>query len=434
MYYGILGYLMVFAMIFFLFRNKFLPSIIFVIVPFVAALCAGYNPAEIMTFASAGVKTTSANGVLFCFSVCYFSLMSELKVFDPLIDRLVKVSGNSAVAICICTSIVAMLAHLDGATATTFLVTIPAFLPIYKRMGMSEYTLLTITGASYIMLNMVPWGGVTARMANVLEMDVNALWQALIPLQVAGIVLALIFSAIMGVREKRRIVKAMNGEAGAETGGAGPEPIVLGKIGGKTWMNIALTLVLLVSLFVFKLPSTPVFMIGLALALGLNYRGVKEQEKMLNKVAPAALLIASTMFAAGVFVGVLNETPMLEEMTRLLLSLIPRFMGHYLMFIMMPLSSIIHLCFDADSFYYGLVPLIASVGAEFGIPEMEMSIAMMIGQQGTNICTPMLPTVFLAVGLAKAELGTHVKKSWFPLFILACCMFATAFALGILHF
>ncbi|MEJ7415244.1 citrate transporter, partial [Staphylococcus epidermidis] len=59
-------------------------------------------------------------------------------------------------------------------------------------------------------MNMVPWGGPMARVATVLKVkSVNELWYGLIPIQIIGFVLVIIFAVYLGFREKKRIKKAI---------------------------------------------------------------------------------------------------------------------------------------------------------------------------------------------------------------------------------
>lgn len=59
--------------------------------------------------------------------------MSDAGMFDILVNKLVKKAGKNVVFIAIVTAIIAIFSHLDGATVTTVLVTIPALLPLYKK-------------------------------------------------------------------------------------------------------------------------------------------------------------------------------------------------------------------------------------------------------------------------------------------------------------
>ena len=49
--------------------------------------------------------------------------------------------GTDPVRIALGTAAVASVAHLDGAGASTFMVTVPAMLPLYTRAGMSPLAL-----------------------------------------------------------------------------------------------------------------------------------------------------------------------------------------------------------------------------------------------------------------------------------------------------
>ena len=70
------------------------------------------------------------------------------------------------------------------ALAVTFLLSIPALLPLYKALNMNKYLLLLLALSAAIM-NMVPWGGPMARVATVLKVkSVNELWYGLIPIQI----------------------------------------------------------------------------------------------------------------------------------------------------------------------------------------------------------------------------------------------------------
>lgn len=59
--------------------------------------------------------------------------MNDVGMFDPLMNFLAKKAGNNIVLVTIATGIIATIAHLDGTTAGTCLITVPAMLPLYKN-------------------------------------------------------------------------------------------------------------------------------------------------------------------------------------------------------------------------------------------------------------------------------------------------------------
>ncbi len=83
-------------------------------------------------------------------------------------------SGSNVVGVALMTCIIAMIGHLDGGGASTFLITIPAMLPVYKRLNMRPTTLLLICVTAMGVMNLLPWGGPTMRSATVLGVDPNA--------------------------------------------------------------------------------------------------------------------------------------------------------------------------------------------------------------------------------------------------------------------
>ena len=128
---GLVGFAMIFLVVYLLISGKVSPMVIFVAVPFVAALICGFTPAQIFEFMKKGVTTTMSTAVLFLFSIVYFSIMNDVGLFDPLVNFLVKRAGNNIVLVTMATGIIATVAHLDGTTAGTMLITVPAVLPIY---------------------------------------------------------------------------------------------------------------------------------------------------------------------------------------------------------------------------------------------------------------------------------------------------------------
>src|SRR5699024_4479474 len=96
--------------------------------------------------------------------------------------------------------------QLDGSGASTFLITIPALLPIYRQMKMSPYLLLLLIAGSASIMNMVPWAGPVGRAASVLGMDPTDLWRSMIPVQIIVIVLMKSLDVYLGMREKLKII------------------------------------------------------------------------------------------------------------------------------------------------------------------------------------------------------------------------------------
>ena len=209
---AVVGFAMIICIVALLLKGKMSPIVVLTVIPAVAALILGHGPVEIADFIKEGVKTTTNNGILFIFSVIYFGVMSDTGMFDVIVNFLVKKAGNNVIAVTVATAIIATIAHLDGTTATTVLITIPALYPVYKAMKIDTKILLCLTGACMGVMNLLPWGGPVARAATVLSMDANDLWHILIPIQIVGLIFNIVVAVLLGMLAIKQGAGAGKGE------------------------------------------------------------------------------------------------------------------------------------------------------------------------------------------------------------------------------
>ena len=437
---GVMGILMIATIVWALIQSKTNPVPIFVIVPIIAAVIVGFGPQDIFEFIKVGVSKTWSTAVLFIFSIVFFSLMGDVGLFDPMVNWLAKKAGNNIMAVTIATSLIAVIAHMDGALASTLLITIPAMLPVYKKLHIRPVTLLVIIGAAMSIMNLVPWGGPVARTGVVLNADVNALWQELIPLQGIGLVILVVFAGYMGMVEKRRGA-GLNptGEAALldstidEGDNIGPSQADFDEMKRPKliWVNLIITLGVIGLLCFTKIPLYGAFMLGLALALMINFPGAKAQSKAIKMHADTALTMPMILLASGVFLGVLSGTKMMESMATLLIGLVPEAIGGHLQTVFGILGVPIGMLLGTDSYFFGLLPLAISVGENFGVDGHSMAMAMLISKNYGVLVTPHAATTFLACGLAGVEIKDMLKFCAPRLFILSLISLATGAMLGL---
>lgn len=437
---GVMGILMIATIVWALIQSKTNPVPIFVIVPIIAAVIVGFGPQDIFEFIKVGVSKTWSTAVLFIFSIVFFSLMGDVGLFDPMVNWLAKKAGNNIMAVTIATSLIAVIAHMDGALASTLLITIPAMLPVYKKLHIRPVTLLVIIGAAMSIMNLVPWGGPVARTGVVLNADVNALWQELIPLQGIGLVILVVFAGYMGMVEKRRGA-GLNptGEAALldstidEGDNIGPSQADFDEMKRPKliWVNLIITLGVIGLLCFTKIPLYGAFMLGLALALIINFPGAKAQSKAIKMHADTALTMPMILLASGVFLGVLSGTKMMESMATLLIGLVPEAIGGHLQTVFGILGVPIGMLLGTDSYFFGLLPLAISVGENFGVDAHSMAMAMLISKNYGVLVTPHAATTFLACGLAGVEIKDMLKFCAPRLFILSLISLATGAMLGL---
>ena len=407
---AVVGFAMIICIVALLLKGKMSPIVVLTVIPAVAALILGHGPVEIADFIKECVKTTTNNGILFIFSVIYFGVMSDTGMFDVIVNFLVKKAGNNVIAVTVATAIIATIAHLDGTTATTVLITIPALYPVYKAMKIDAKILLCLTGACMGVMNLLPWGGPVARAATVLSMDANDLWHILIPIQIVGLIFNIVVAVLLGMLAIKQGAGAGKGEKVEQDQKAKDEEIALRRP-KLLIFNLALTIALIAVLSAGLVTSYVAFMIALSLALAVNYPNLKTQDKLVKKHAPAALIISATLFSAGAMVGIFDGTGMLTEMANAIMSIIPGFLGQFIHIIFGILALPLGLCIGTDAYFYGIMPLVMQVGETYGVASLSTALTMVIGKNLALMVSPLVPATYLAIGLTDVELKDHMKFS-----------------------
>ncbi len=454
---GILGLITIAAIVVTLFRSKTQPAIAFIVIPAILGLilvCAGrYSFDDMATMIKSGFSSTGPTAALFVFSVLYFGIMTDAGMFDVIIGKLMKLVGDNVIGVALVTAIIALVGHLDGGGASTFCIVTPAMLPVYKRMHMRPTTLLRIAVLSMGVLNLMPWAGPTMRAASVLGIEAGSLWQTILPIQIFGIALALAHAALAGFQEKRR---------GAGLHGKLAEKEGVIEINEKVQeqqenelarpklfiFNIILTLAVIAMLIWDVFPSYVPFMLGLSIALFVNYGfSAKMHKKLINLHAGPALMMCSTLMGAAVLMGILTtslgadgkaisakvmELPadaipsVVRCLAGIVSSILPAALGQHLPLIIGILSVPLALAFDTDSYFYGMLPVMIGIGQAFGVNAMPIAVAMVVCRNCATFISPMVPATLLGTGLAEVDIKDHIKCSFLYVwgFSILCMVFA----------
>ena len=143
---ALIGLLTIIIMLALIMTKKLQTLLALIIVPIIGCLIAGFagliqleegsfTITTLGSFITQGLQSIAPTGVMFIFAILFFGLMSDAGTFDPIINGILKIVGKSPVKICIGTVILTSVVHLDGSGAATFLIVIPAMLPLYKKNG-----------------------------------------------------------------------------------------------------------------------------------------------------------------------------------------------------------------------------------------------------------------------------------------------------------
>ena len=176
------------------------------------------------------------------------------------------------------------------------------------------------------------------------------------------------------------------------------------------WLNFTLTAAVMVML-VWGLVEPPVIlMVGAGLALVMNFPRVAAQSEQIKAHAASVVSVVALVFAASVLTGVLNGTGMVDAMATWLVDIIPTSFGPHLATIAGALSLPLTFFMSNDAFFFGVLPVLTKAASHYGITAEEMARASIIGQP-LHQSSPLVASFLLLVGLAKVELGDHMRKA-----------------------
>ncbi|HEY5755093.1 MAG TPA: CitMHS family transporter [Steroidobacter sp.] len=407
---AILAFTMVATFMTLIMTKRLSALVALILVPTLFAVGMGFS-AGLGEMMIAGVRDLAPTGVMLIFGILYFGLMIDAGLFDPLIKLIVRLAHGDALRITIGTVVLALLVSLDGDGTTTYMITTAALLPLYRHMKMDVRIMACLIIMSSAVMNLLPWGGPTARAATALNLDPRDVFVGLIPAMVVTAVWVLAVAWMFGMRERKRLA-ALCRETGADMNGNAVVTQDAGDINARRprlmWLNLLLTGVLMVCLVLGVLPLAILFMLGFAIALMINYPSLQQQRERISAHAGNALAVAGLVFAAGIFTGILSGTKMIDAMADMIIACVPPSLGPY----MAPITALLSMPFtfliSNDAFYFGMLPILAKTGAEYGISTLDMAQASLVGQQ-IHLLSPLVPSTYLLATMAGIEFGDHQR-------------------------
>ncbi|MFF2571654.1 CitMHS family transporter [Streptomyces sp. NPDC058084] len=481
----ILGFAMIATFLVLIMMKKMSPIAALVLIPALFCVAVGQG-AQLGDYVIEGVGKLAPTAAMLMFAIVYFGVMIDVGLFDPIVRGILRFCKADPVRVVVGTAVLAAIVSLDGDGSTTFMITVSAMYPLYKRLGMSLVVMTGVAATANGVMNTLPWGGPTARAATALKLDAADIFVPMIPALGAGLLFVFVLAYVLGRRERKRIGylsldevlapknetvlvaagagavaggvtsdgdggagggraggrgagKAGSGKAGSgevdELGsnalgapgalGSGAVPAAAGHGAGEEgfrgldperetlrprlyWFNAGLTAALLAAMITELLPIPVLFLLGAALALTVNYPKPADQKARIAAHADNVLNVAGMVFAAAVFTGVLTGTGMVKHMADWLVGAIPEGMGPHMALVTGVLSLPLTYFMSNDGFYFGVLPVLAEAGAAHGVSPLEIARASLVGQ-ALHMSSPLVPAVYVLVGMAKVEFGDHTR-------------------------
>ncbi|MET9345739.1 CitMHS family transporter [Streptomyces termitum] len=443
----VLGFVMIATFLVLIMTKRMSPIAALVLIPALFCVAVGQG-AQLGDYVIDGVGKLAPTAAMLMFAIVYFGVMIDVGLFDPIVRAILRFCKADPMRVVVGTALLAAIVSLDGDGSTTFMITVSALYPLYKRLGMSLVILTGVAAMANGVMNTLPWGGPTARAATALKLDAGDVFVPMIPALGVGLLFVTALAYVLGRRERKRLGHLTLDEAlvhetadetvlvgaggGADSGakrtgtagagasaGAGADEVPGGGFQGLDpdratlrprlyWFNASLTVALLTAMILELLPIPVLFLIAAALALTVNFPRPAEQKERLAAHADNVLNVSGMVFAAAVFTGVLTGTGMVEHMADWLVGAIPDALGPHMALVTGVLSLPLTYFMSNDGFYFGVLPVLAEAGAAHGVSPLEIARASLAGQ-ALHMSSPLVPAVYVLVGMAKVEFGDHTR-------------------------
>ncbi|MEU2671887.1 citrate:proton symporter [Streptomyces sp. NPDC007164] len=449
----ILGFAMIATFLVLIMLKKMSPIAALVLIPALFCVAVGQG-AKLGDYVIDGVGNLAPTAAMLMFAIVYFGVMIDVGLFDPIVRGILRFCKADPMRIVVGTAVLAAIVSLDGDGSTTFMITVSAMYPLYKRLKMSLVVMTGVAATANGVMNTLPWGGPTARAATALKLDAGDIFVPMIPALGIGLVAVLLLAVVLGRRERKRLGMLTLDEALATETAMEPETVLVGAGGGSDrtrknsggagtgaggdaaehpatdegadegfkgldpdrttlrpklyWFNAGLTIALLTAMIMELMPIPVLFLLGAALALTVNFPHMPDQRARIAAHADNVLNVSGMVFAAAVFTGVLSGTGMVEHMADWLVGAIPDGMGPHMAIVTGILSIPLTYFMSNDGFYFGVVPVLAEAGAAHGVSPLEIARASLVGQP-LHMSSPLVPAVYVLVGMAKVEFGDHTR-------------------------
>ncbi|SDC82437.1 citrate-Mg2+:H+ or citrate-Ca2+:H+ symporter, CitMHS family [Terribacillus halophilus] len=406
----ILGFSMMIVFTVLIMSKKLSPIVALTITPIFFALIGGFG-GSLGDMILEGLQTVASSAALLLFAILFFGILIDAGLFDPLIKKILALVKGDPVKIAIGSAVLAMLIALDGDGTTTYMITVSAMLPLYKRIGMNPLVMATVAMlALSIISGMTPWGGPATRAIAVLGLDPSDFFIPLLPTMLGGIIFVIFTAFMLGLKERKRI-----GVSQIETNAYDSEPYMAAALEGDLlkrpklrWINLFLVIAILVLLVMGIMHPAVLFLIGFVLALSINYPNLQVQKERIAEHASNAITVVLLVFAAGVFAGILSGTEMVNAIAGSIVAFVPPSMGEFFPVVVAITSLPLTFVLSNDAYYFGMVPIFAEAASAYGVDPIEIARASILGQP-VHLMSPLVASTILLVSMLKIDLGAFQR-------------------------
>ncbi|VTS44500.1 Mg2+/citrate transporter [Streptococcus porcinus] len=358
-----------------------------------------------------GINQTAKTGIMLLFAILYFSIMLDTGLFDPITEKMIRFAKGDPMKVLMATAIVSAAVSMNGDGTTTTLIVVSAFLPIYQKLNMKVMNLGVLIILQNTIMNLLPWGGPTARAMSVLNVGSEILAFLAPGMIISLLYVIFIVAPSMGRKERKRlgITNLSDQEMKKLTEISDPEKEATRRPDLFLFngiMTIVLITWLVAGSFIpaIQVPSLLLFAVGTIVALMVNYPNLKDQSKRIGDNAGDAVQVVILVFAAGIFMGLFQGSGMANALAQSFTTIIPKQLAGFWGLIIALLSAPGTFFLSNDGFYYGIMPVLAQAGARYGFDNMSMALASLMGQ-AFHLLSPLVAFIYLLLRLTGLDMG-----------------------------
>ncbi len=123
----------------------------------------------------------------------------------------------------------------------------------------------------------------------------------------------------------------------------------------------------------------------------------------------------------------------LDRISFEMIAMIPPAMGPYMAPITAALSLPMTFFVSNDAFYFGVLPVLAEAGAQYGVSKAAIGAASLVGQP-FHLLSPLVPSTYLLVSLIGVEFAAHQRFTFIWAIATCAVMAVAAMLLGVFPF
>ena len=424
---ALIGYLMIFSLMVIIITKKMSAFSALILIPLVFGIIAciynGENPFVLGSYISDGIAGIVGTFTTVLFAITYFGLMFAAGLFDPIVDKIVKVVHGDPLRVLVGTAAMAMLVALDGDGSTTYIICATALVPIYDLLKIKKLYLCCLMILSACIMDMMPWGGPTVRAMVTCGLTSDVMFRSLLPSMICGALYVLALAAYFGIKERKRLgIIDVSGSQGSYEFRRQLSEDELSQRRPKLW-----ALALMVLLVAGLLSANVTFAIGCGITLVVNWHDSGMQMKLVKTKGHEYVTTLAMMASAAVLVGIMSGTGISDAIAHHLSELIPEALGNHFPALLALISLPGDWFLSVDSFYYGVLPILSEAGYAYGFTSVNIAIASIMGQ-AIHMCSPLVGSFYVALNLTGQDMISVQKivVRWGLGLFVAFCIGAVA--------